>query len=87
MDSRHSANGLAIAGMVLGITSIVLCWTGLLALVQIVLAIVFSGVGIGNARRGAGHRTIAVAGLTCGIVGGVTYLAIGATSAGLGFVV
>jgi hypothetical protein len=86
-DTQQPANGLAIAGLVLGITSIVFCWAGLLALAQIVLAIVFSSVGIGNARRGAGRRGMAVGGLACGIVGGIAYFVIGVTSAGVGFVI
>lgn len=85
--TQPSANGLAIAGLVLGITSIVFCWAGLLALAQIVLAIVFSSVGIGNARQGEGRKGMAVAGLACGIVGGIAYFAIGVTNAGVGFVI
>jgi hypothetical protein len=86
-DTQQPANGLAIAGLVLGVTSIVFCWAGLLALAQIVLAIVFSSVGIGNARRGAGRRGMAVGGLACGVVGGIAYFVIGVTSAGVGFVI
>lgn len=87
ITAQEPANGLAIAGLVLGITGIVFCWAGVLALAQIVLAVVFSSVGIGNARRGAGRKGMAVAGLTCGIVGGIAYFAIGVMSAGVGFVI
>jgi hypothetical protein len=86
-STQQPTNGLAIASLVLGVTSIVFCWAGLLALAQIVLAIVFGSVGIGNARRGATRRSLAVAGLICGIVGGIAYFVIGVTSAGVGFVI
>jgi hypothetical protein len=78
------ANGMAIAGMVLGITSIVSCWTGVLALTQLVLAIVFSANGLRAARRGAERKGLAITGLTCGITAAVLYLGIGAASDGLG---
>ena len=76
---------MAVAGMVLGITSIVFCWWGLFSLTQVVLAIVFSGVGIGRANRGAAHKGMAIAGLVCGLLGGVLYLLIGISSFGVGF--
>ena len=58
----QAANGLAIAGMILGITSIVLCWWGILSLAQVVLAIVFGGIAIDRANRGAPHKGMAIAG-------------------------
>lgn len=78
-------NGLAVAGMVLGITSIIFCWWGVFSLAQVVLAIVFSSIGIQHANRGAAHRGMAVAGLTCGIIGGMLYVVIGLVSFGVGF--
>lgn len=84
---NQPVNQTALAGLVLGITSIVFCWTGLLALAQIVLAIVFSSAGLGNARRGASRKVMAIAGLTCGIVASIAYVTIGVTSAGVGFVI
>lgn len=80
-------NGLAVAGMILGITSIIFCWLGLLALLQIVLALTFSSIGINAASRGAPHKGMAVAGLTCGLVGLILYVVLGVASLGAGFFV
>lgn len=80
-------NGQAIAGMTLGIISLPMCWTGLLALAVVVLSIVFSSIGIHHASHGAPHTGMAVAGLACGVVGGLGYLTLGIASAGVGFVV
>jgi hypothetical protein len=73
--------------MTLGIVSLPMCWTGLLALAVVVLSIVFSSIGIRHASHGAPHKGMAVAGLACGIVGGLGYLTLGIASAGVGFVV
>ena len=78
-------NGLAVAGMVLGITSIIFSWWGVFSLAQVILAIVFSSIGIQHANRGASHKGMAVAGLTCGIIGGLLYVLIGLASLGVGF--
>lgn len=78
-------NGLAIAGMILGITSIIFSWWGVFSLAQVILAIVFSSIGIQHANRGAAHKGMAVAGLTCGIIGGMLYVIVGIASLGVGF--
>lgn len=73
--------------MVLGITSIIFCWWGVFSLTQVVLAIVFSGLGIARANRGAARKGMAIAGLVCGLVGAVLYLLIGIASLGVGFLI
>jgi hypothetical protein len=78
-------NGLAVAGFVLGITSVLFCWWGIFALVQVVLAITFSAVGRSRAKRGAEHGGLATAGLALGIIGAVLYFLIGIFSFGAGF--
>lgn len=80
-------NGLAVASLVLGITSIVFCWWGLFTLVQVVLAVVFGGVAIRAANQGAGHKGLAVAGLACGIAGFIAYVLFGIATLGVGFVI
>jgi hypothetical protein len=85
--ARPGGNGMAVAGLVLGITSILFCWWGLFSLAQIILAIVFSGAGIRQANQGAGRKGMAVAGLACGVTGCLAYLAIGIASLGVGFLV
>ncbi len=81
----QAGNGLAVAGLVLGITSIIFCWWGVFSLAQVILAIVFSSVGIQHANRGAAHKGMAVAGLTCGILGATLYIIVGIASLGVGF--
>jgi hypothetical protein len=73
--------------MVLGITSIVFCWWGIFTLAQVVLAIVFGGVGIHKANRGADKKGMAIAGLACGIVGFLAYLIFGIATAGVGLLI
>ena len=68
----------------LGYTSLVFSWWGLLTLVQVVLAIVFGSVGISKANRGAANKRLAVAGLVLGLVGLVIYFFIGLFSLGIG---
>jgi hypothetical protein len=67
---------MAIAGMVLGILSILLCWIAFFDIPLIVLGIIFSVLGLGAAKRGASGRGMAIAGLTCAIVGAVAATAI-----------
>lgn len=69
-DAKKRAKGISIAGMVLGICSIVLVWFGF---ILGVLAIILSSVGLKRAKNG-----FAVAGLVTGIVGTVFGLIIGA---------
>jgi hypothetical protein len=71
--------------MILGITSILFCWVGLLTLAQVVLAITFGSIGIRKANRGASSKGMAVAGLTCGIVGAFLYVIFGVGTLGVGF--
>jgi hypothetical protein len=81
------SNGVAVAALVLGITSIVFCWWGLLTLLQVALAIVFGSVGISKANRGAANKGLAIAGLVLGLVGLVIYFFIGLFSLGLGWLI
>jgi len=80
-------NGLAVASLVLGITSILFSWWGVFTLAQVVLAVVFGGVGISRANRGAAHKGLAIAGLALGIIGLVIYFFIGLVSFGIGWVI
>jgi hypothetical protein len=85
--ARPATNGLAVASLVLGITSIVFSWWGLFTLLQVVLAIVFGCVGLSRANQGAGGRGPAIAGLICGCVGAMIYFVIGILSLGIGFLI
>jgi hypothetical protein len=78
-------NGIAVAALVLGITSIVFSWWGLLTLVQVLLAIIFGAVGISRARHGAPKKGLAIAGLVLGLIGAAIYVFLGVASLGVGF--
>ncbi len=68
-----TGNGKATAALVLGIASIVLCWTSVLDIIPIALAIVFGILGRNDAVRlpNRGGRGMAVSGLICALVGAV----------------
>jgi hypothetical protein len=67
----RTGNGKAIAALVLGIVSIVLCWLSLLDVVPVVLALVFGILARNDAVRypERGGRGMAVAGIACAVVG------------------
>ncbi len=62
-------NGYATASLVLGIVSVVLCWTIWGGIVLGVLAVVFGALGIGRTKTGVPGKGMAVAGIVLGIVG------------------
>ncbi len=85
--AARPGNSMAVAGLILGITSIVFSWWGLLTLAQVVLAIVFGYIGLSRANQGMGGRGPAIAGMICGCVGGAIYFVIGLVSLGIGFLI
>ena len=68
---RQEGNGLAVAGMVLGIVALVLCWIPFLCQILALLGIIFGALGIGRANKIGKGKGMAIAGLVCGVVGGV----------------
>jgi hypothetical protein len=66
---QPQGNGMAVAGMVLGILTTALFFTSLIAVVLGILAIIFSIIGIKKARRVGRGKGMAIAGLITGIVG------------------
>ncbi|MBM9619060.1 DUF4190 domain-containing protein [Streptomyces zhihengii] len=67
---QQPANGLGIAGMVLGIIATALFCLWPLAIVLGILAVIFGAVGRGRVRRGeADNPGQAVTGIVCGVVG------------------
>jgi uncharacterized protein YndB with AHSA1/START domain len=66
---RSRGNGLAIASLILGIASLI-PFIGLLASP---FAIVFGVIGLLRARRGGPHSGLAIAGVTLGVVGLLTW--------------
>jgi hypothetical protein len=61
--TRSGSNGFAIAGLVCGIIGLFL-----FNFILGPLAIIFGGVGVSRANRGAGHRGMAWAGVILGII-------------------
>ncbi len=64
MAPQNNNNGLAVAALVLGIISIVLCFVPFLSAILAILAIIFGIIALKSARRG-----MAIAGLATGILG------------------
>ena len=66
---RRQTSGMAVAGMVLGILSLVLFWASLLAPLLAILGIVFSVIGMSQSSKpGWTGMGMAVAGLVCSLV-------------------
>lgn len=62
--------------MVLGILSLILCFLTIFDIPLIVLGIIFSALGLRAAHAGGGGRGMAIAGLTCSILGAVAVAAL-----------
>jgi len=68
---------MAIAGLVLGIIGVVLCWIIILGSVVTLLGVVFGALGLeASKKRGGAGKGAAIAGLVLGIVGLVASIAI-----------
>ena len=71
--AQPATNGMAVASLVLGIVGLVFSFIpiiGLIAWPLVILGIVFGGVGLSKANEVPGApKGMAVAGLTCSIVG------------------
>lgn len=66
----QTGNGMAVAGLVLGILSVPLFVANWLDMIIAILAIVFAAIGLRRARQGrAGRKGMAVAGLVLGVIG------------------
>ena len=83
-----TSNGRATAGMVLGIASILLCWTVFFDAIVVILGLIFSSLGRTAAVREPrlGGKGMATTGLVCSVVGAVlaitlSVLVVRATSA------
>ncbi len=58
-------SGLAVASLIFGILSLVICWTGAGGIICGILAVIMGGAGMATKKGGKG---MAVAGLVCGII-------------------
>ena len=66
---QQPGNGLAIASLVCGIVGLLILW-----FILSPLAIIFGGIGLSRANKGAKHRGQAMAGLVLGIIGLLGYI-------------
>ena len=68
----QQGNGMAVAGLVLGILGVILAFIPLLGVVAGLLfgllAAIFGGLGLSKAKQGRGGRGMAIAGLVLGII-------------------
>ncbi len=62
-------NGLATAGMILGILGLALCWIPFFGWILAVVGIVLGAIGWSKANKGARGKGMAIAGVVCGVVG------------------
>jgi hypothetical protein len=68
---QQEGNGMAVAGMVLGIISLVFCWFPFLNWILALLGIIFGALGIGKGNRVGKGKGMAIAGLACGVVAAI----------------
>ena len=67
---QPQGNGMAVAGLVLGIIGLVFCWVAILGWILALLGVIFGGLGMGKANKIGGRgKGMAVAGLVCGVLG------------------
>ena len=69
MGQPTTTNGIAIAGLVCGILSIILFFTIVPPFILGLLGVVFGLVGMSKAANGAPNKGVAIAGLITGLVG------------------
>jgi hypothetical protein len=62
-------NGLAVAGLVLGILGLVFCFVPFFGWVLAILGIIFGAVGLNKANKVGRGKGLAIAGLICGAIG------------------
>jgi len=69
-NNSQEGNGLAVAGLVLGILAACLFFVPFLNWILGILGIIFGGVGLSKANRiGGKNKGLAIAGLVLGVVG------------------
>ncbi len=67
---QQAGNGLAVAGLVLGILGLALCWLPFIGWLCAIVGIILGAVGMSRAKKiGGKGKGMAVAGLICGILG------------------
>jgi hypothetical protein len=66
---QSQTNGMATAGLIMGISGIVLCWLPFIGMLLGLLGIIFGAIGMAKAGKLGGRgKGSAIAGLVCGIL-------------------
>ena len=69
-QAQAQGNGMAVAGLVLGIIGLVFCWIPVLGWILALLGLIFGAVGNSKANRiGGKGKGMAMAGLVLGLIG------------------
>jgi hypothetical protein len=69
-QQQQPGNGMAVAGMVLGIVSVVFFWLPIVGAVIALVGLILSFAGMSRANSiGGKHKGLAIAGLVCSLVG------------------
>jgi hypothetical protein len=79
LTAGRGSNGLAIAGLVCGLVGLFF-----FSIVLGPLAVVFGGVGLSRARRGAGGRGMAIAAIVLGVIDILLFVVLVAAAANNG---
>ena len=70
-QQQQQGNGMAVAGMVLGIIALVLFWVPFLNWVLALLGIIFGALGISRGNKVGRGKGFAIAGLICGLIAAI----------------
>jgi Tfp pilus assembly protein PilE len=66
----QQGNGMAVAGMILGIIGLALCWLPFVGWLCALIGIILGALGMSKAKQIGGRgKGMAIAGLICGIIG------------------
>lgn len=69
VPAKKESNGLGIAGFVIAIVGVLLCWVPVLGIILALIATVFSAIGLrASTKSGAPHKGLSIAGLVLGIL-------------------
>jgi hypothetical protein len=66
--TQQGSNGMAVAGLVMGILALVLCWVPFVNWTLAILGVIFGGVGLAKSKRVGKGKGMAITGLTLSIV-------------------
>ncbi|MYB40123.1 hypothetical protein F4X86_02525 [Candidatus Saccharibacteria bacterium] len=74
IGQEGASNGVAVAGFVLVMVSVVLVWIPVITTILWLVGIVLSIVGLSNANKGAQKKGLALSGVIVAAIAGILYL-------------